>query len=121
MPASFLIAVLLARHSDSLLAVFDRAVHGRSVRSARFLSQIDFRPTRGGAWTRLGSRILFGRGKRPKMPQNPASQVHALLGNLCYCVLSRSTITISDTVTPQYLQGLPARFHPTCDDPLLFY
>jgi hypothetical protein len=46
MPASFLIAVLLARHSDSLLAVFDRAVHGRSVRSARFLSQIDFRTTR---------------------------------------------------------------------------
>ncbi len=114
-------AIFRARHSERLLAILDRAVHGRSARSARFLSQINFRTIRGGAWTRLGSRILFGRGKCPKMPQNPARQVHALLGKLCYCVLSRSTITISDTVTPRYLQGLPARFHPTCDDPLLFY
>jgi len=34
--------------------------------------------TVGGAWTRLRSRIPFGREKSPKMPKNPASQVHPI-------------------------------------------
>jgi hypothetical protein len=38
--------VLRARPSDSLVAILDRAVHGRSVRSAHFLSQINFRTIR---------------------------------------------------------------------------
>jgi hypothetical protein len=45
-PASFLMAVFRARHSDSLVAILDPAVHGRSVRSAHFLSQINFRTIR---------------------------------------------------------------------------
>ena len=34
----------------------------------------------GGTWIRLGSRIQPGCRKCLKMPQNPASQVHAVLG-----------------------------------------
>ena len=35
----------------------------------------------GAGWENAWSRILFGRGKSPKIPQNPTLQVHALLGN----------------------------------------
>jgi len=34
----------------------------------------------GGRGQNSKSRILFRRGKCPKMPQNPTRQVHALLG-----------------------------------------
>lgn len=36
----------------------------------------------GGVWTRLESRIPLGRRKCLKMPRNPASQVHAVLGGV---------------------------------------
>jgi len=41
----------------------------------------------GGAWTRLGSRILFGCRKSPKMPQNPHRPLHALWLAFCWARL----------------------------------
>ena len=40
----------------------------------------------GGRGQNSESRILFGRGKCPKMAQNPTRQVHALLGGVLWII-----------------------------------
>ena len=52
------------------------------------------------AWTRLGSGILFGRRKCLNMPQNPASQVHAVLGGVSFlsCLLGFQKLRQEDNL-----------------------
>ena len=66
----------------------------------------------GEIWIRFEDRIPLGCRKSPKMPQNPASQVHALLGGVregCAFTLCGKKLTVSGAASLLTINQLTPR------------